>query len=300
MHNILMSIGATCLAIAAATAQPTAPPSAQVPRDEPGDIIVSAPSLKQQSKEFVKAVAAARTFDQLVQFSNPICPAAVGLPEPVLRQIEDRVRLVSTGAGLAVERQCAPNFLIIIAPDKAEMVRQLRQKHPPYFTDVQEWEIAKLIDPRRSVAAWRVKGLLNPDGLPAEKNLNTGISYNESTGTASRIRRSSRPHSVSAVMVIDRDLLKGISTRQLADYAVMRLLTTVDEKKIAALKANSILGLFGRTPGAQARPESVTWWDFNFLKALYSTSNIHAAGAQRSEITRKLQKGMNEAPADPE
>lgn len=300
MRNILIGIGATCVAIAAASAQPAAPPSAPAPRDGPPDIIVSAPSLKQQSKQFVNALAAARTFDQLVQFSNPICPAAVGLPDPVLRQIEDRVRTVANGAGLAVERQCAPNFLIIIAPDKAEMVRQLRRKHPPYFTDVQEWEIAKLTDPRRSVAAWRVKGLLNPDGLPAEKNLNTGISYNESTGTASRIRRSSRPHSVSAVMVIDRDHLKGISTRQLADYAVMRLLTTVDEKKIAALQADSILGLFGDTPGAQARPESVTWWDFNFLKALYSTSNIHTAGAQRSEITRKLQKSMSEVPPEPE
>jgi hypothetical protein len=101
-------------------------------------------------------------------------------------------------------------------------------------------------------------------------------------------------------MVIDRDVLKGVSTRQLADYAVMRLLTTVDEKKIASLKAESILGLFGDRSSPAERPASVTWWDFNFLKALYSTSNIHTAGAQRSEIARKLEKSMRETPADPE
>ena len=295
MRSILVGIGAACLAVTSATAQPAATPSAE----GPNDIIVTAPSLKQQSKQFVNAVAAARTFDQLVQFNSSICPAAVGLPDPVLREIEDRVRTVARGAGLAVERNCAPNFLIIVAPDKAEMVRELRRKYPPYFTDVQDWEIANLIDPRRSVAAWRVKGLLNPDGLQATKDAVTGVSYNESTGTASRIRQSSRPHSVSAVMVVDRDTLKGVSTRQLADYAVMRLLTTVDEKKIGSFEADSILGLFGGSPDPRAQPASVTWWDFNFLKALYSTSNIHTAGAQRSEIARKLEKAMRETPAEP-
>ena len=296
MRKILFRMGTGCAAVAsAAAAQPAQQPAPQ-PADQPGDIVVKAPSLKQQSKQFVNAVAAARTFDQLVLFDSPICPAAVGLSAPVLREIESRVRTVAKGAGLSVEQTCSPNFLIIIAPDKAEMVRGLRRKYPAYFTDLQEPEIAELASPRRSIAAWRVKGLLNPDGLPAEKNLNTGISYNESTGTASRIRKSSRPHSVSAVMVIDRDLLKGVSTRQLADYAVMRLLTTVDEKKLARLEADTILGLFGRG----SRPASVTWWDFNFLKALYSTSNIHTAGAQRSEIARKLEKEMREIPPDPE
>jgi hypothetical protein len=285
--------------VASAAAQP-APAPAQAQEDEPDEIVVSAPSLKQQSRQFVKAVAAARTFDQLVQFSNPICPAAVGLSGPVLREIEDRVRAVAKGAGLGVERNCSPNFLIIVAPDKSEMVRELRRKYPAYFKNLQDWEISKLSEPRSSVAAWRVKGMLNPDGLPAEKNLNTGISYNESTGTASRISLSSRPHSVSAVMVVDRDTLKGVSTRQLADYAVMRLLTTVDEKKIAALEADSILGLFGDATGSASQPPSVTWWDFNFLKALYSTSNIRTAGAQRSEIARKLEKSMRDAPAESE
>lgn len=298
MRSAVLALHAAAALAIESTAPAQRAPAGSVP-EQPGDIVVKAPSLKQQSKEFVDAVASGRTFDQLVQFNDPICPAAVGLSPPVLREIEERVRTVASGAGLSTRRKCAPNFLIIIAPDTAEMVRQLRRKHPPYFTDLQQPEIARLADSRRSIAAWRVKGLLNPDGLPASKSV-AGITHNESAGTASHIRRSSRPHSVSAVLVVDRDLLHGVSTRQLADYAVMRLLTNVDEKKMAALKVDSILGLFGEMPAPAPRPASVTWWDFHFLKALYSTSNVHTAGAQRSAIARRLEKDMCEVPADPE
>jgi hypothetical protein len=84
-------------------------------------------------------------------------------------------------------------------------------------------------------------------------------------------------------VIVDVSRLKGVSSRQLADYAAMF--------SLAQLKAGvpvgdnpSILKLFDAAP--QAAPAGLTDWDQAFLKSLYVTDQ--KSHLQRSQIAREM------------
>jgi len=99
---------------------------------------------------------------------------------------------------------------------------------------------------------------------------------------------------IDDVSLMEARALKGVTTRQLADYAAMRTFAATGAT-VGALPAKSILTLFddGAAPGEA--PASVTWWDFAFLKSLYASSGALTASSQRGEMNRIVAKELSKA-----
>jgi len=83
----------------------------------------------------------------------------------------------------------------------------------------------------------------------------------------------------------------NVTTRQLADYALVRLLAPM-EKKERTPPDTSVLSLFNEGVRPQDAPQSLTWWDLAYLKALSDTRSDIVSDVQRREIRDKMLKEM--------
>jgi hypothetical protein len=114
-----------------------------------------------------------------------------------------------------------------------------------------------------------------------------GFSVNRTTRRASRIVAPVRAVLLAAAVVVERDALDGLSTTQLADYALMRALGRVDPHRLTGASPSTILRVLEAPMGSEL-PGSLTRWDLGFLRGLYgSQANLYAP-AHRGEISRRV------------
>ena len=282
------------LLLGAPAAAVPSPPAAQ------SDIVVEGRrSGKQAIHDFVAAVTPAPTGGQLVRFQDAVCPAATGLPEAQNVQIVARMRQVADAIGLRLATQpCGPNALVIVAGDKQQFIAALRARYPVYFrTGLDE----RAVIPREKgpATAWHIDGLLTADHAPAAVHTpaadgRPGTYYMTSSMDSSRLRPPAIPRFLAGVLVVEAKALAGLTTRQLADYAALRLYATTDP---GALKpsASSILGILD-APMGSAIPLSLTSWDLSFLKGLYHNDDRQFANRQRNQIERSVRKEVGDTP----
>jgi hypothetical protein len=241
---------------------------------------------------FVDAVAGGRIFDQLRQFTEGVCPASIG-PSPAQNAlIVQRIRRVATAAGvpLAPENCDGPNLLVIVARDKAEVVRGLAKKHWGLVSGLSNQEVRRLANSPDPAAAWHVEWLLNADGLPTSRDQVSGIQRVEVGSFATRLRPASRPTFVGAVVVLELNALGGLSLTQVADYAALRTLATIDPRRLRNVDAPSILTMFDDRAAGREPALSLTHWDLSYLTGLYATTNDQYAASQRGRIERLMKK----------
>jgi hypothetical protein len=279
---------------------PPPPTSAPPPADEP-IIVQGTADTRRQINHYVDQLTAAQSDDQLGRFLAPICPKALGLLPGEGELVEQRMRKVAAavGAPLAPEK-CEPNTFVLIGSDKRASIEGVRKQYPALVDGVPNATLKALETSPGPAASWQVVGLIGADGMPLASVRTSGgsdpVRIVKSFGWISRISRLTRPQFLVSVLVIETKALDGVDTRQLADYAVMRTLAPTDTTRRIGVAAPSILKLFdiGITP--ETAPASVTWWDFAFLKALYSTNNEVNAAQQRGDIAHQMQKELSKAP----
>ena len=290
VHHLLSAIAAAAFAIPAAaqTAQPE-------------DIIVQGDRNPQrQVHDFVSQLTPGTFDDQVGRFLDPVCPRVLGLPGGANALVEARFRKVAAAIGAPVAPQdCTVDVYVLVGRNKAEIIDGLRKQAPALVAGVKESVLHRLREAPGPVAAWQIIGRIGSDGVPlttVSTSSGDSVPMASTIGWASRISNITRPRFLGSVLVVEAAALDKVDTRQLADYAVMRTLAPTDTTRQLTLPAQSILQLFDAGASPEMTAQSVTRWDYAYLKALYSTSNSVNAIQQRSEIGRKMSKELQKDP----
>ena len=293
MSRLLISLLLAASVVLPASAQQAPPPGAE---SSPDAIVVQ--GIRDQKKEigkFVDALTPAPVLGQLSRFDWAVCPAAVGLGEAHNQAIAKRMRAVAKAAAMPVAGDdCRPNALLIVAPDKAELIDQLRSKYPAYFERVSEHDIKQLKRGPSPAAAWQVKGLLDADGVEVPYDSVNDYYVVERTDISSRLKTTTRPHFIASIVVVELSAINGLTATQLADYAAMRAFAATDPARVKSKEAQTILAAL-EAPMNSPVPLTLTEWDLAFLKGLYASDPERTATSQRNEmkqiVRRTLQDG---------
>jgi hypothetical protein len=285
--------------IAAAQSPPSPPPQSS----EQPIVVEGTTNPRKQVEHFIEQLTPAHIGEQLGRFLEPICPRVVGLPASEESAIEARMMKVASAVGAPVASgKCAPNIYVIVGGDKRETIQGIRNQFPGLAGDVPAAVFHRLEKAPGPVAAWQVVGEIGADGMPLEmvrtSTAAEPVPFIGPIGVASRIVRNTVPQFLGSVLVIDSRALNGVDTRQLADYALMRTLVPTDTTHQAMLPVSSILQLFDPGMTAENAPSTVTWWDFAFLKAFYSSKNDVVASHERDQVAHKMEQTLAKLPPD--
>lgn len=274
-----------------------------VPGGDDQDIVVVGHNQTSRINRFVQQLTPAPIGSQLATFIDPVCPTVLGLSKADDERVEQRIRRVAAAIGAPVAKpQCTTNLYVLVGGDKAETIAGLRKQFPGLVGGVAGSLMRRLAKAPGPVAAWQVVDQIGSDGMQTSSVQTEAGSAPVrgvfTVGSPSRLVRMTRPFVLGSVLVVEAKALEGVTTRQLADYAVMRTLAPTDTTRTAALPVDSIIKLFDGAAAPDAAPPSVTWWDFAFLKSLYASSNDVVASQQRGQIGRKMAKELAKVPPD--
>jgi hypothetical protein len=276
--------------IASASLQAQEDPETQAP----DVVVVGDPDLEKRTGAFVNALMPHRPgVQQIARFEKRICPAAVGVTSTQKLLINKRIREIVARAGIRVAAaKCQPNLIVIVTDDKRKLTRALANRHAAYLSGLSDRDVERLREAPGGAIAWRIAGApLTADGAPV-------YGLNRTTRQASRITMPTRPQVAAGVIAIETESIYGLSTQQIADYAVMRTLLGSDPTALSATDVPTILKLFD-TPASRAAPSGVTHWDIAALRAAYASRTDLRAPAQRSEVRRQLTRALGASTIGP-
>ena len=269
----------------------TAPAPGATQSSEQDVIVTGRLEREREIRDFVGALTqSAPMTGQISRFEDAICPAAYGLSASVRETIVNRMRQVAAYVGLRVARAgCRPNLLLMVTRDKRAFLGQLADRYPQYF-DEEENSPRRVIAQPGPVSAWHAAIELNAEGQPL--SVQGGFGVNRTGRGQSHITASTRPVFTAAAVVVESQALTGLSTIQLADYALMRGLARTDPHRLTAASPPSILTAIEAPMGSEV-PITITRWDLGFLRGLYASQANLRAPQQRGEIGRQVGSELN-------
>jgi hypothetical protein len=278
-------IPAALLAAAFASAGPALAQDAPQTGAESNIVVTGAPDREEEIRDFVGALTRTPR-SQLSRFDGQICPAVFGLSGPLREGVLNRMRRVTRAVGLRVApARCTPNLLLMVTRDKRALIETLARRYPAFFGEDRASRPSRILSEPGPAAAWHAEAQVNADGRALD--MEGGFYVNRTTRQATRAQAAARPTFVAAAVVVEREALIGLSTTQLADYALMRALARTDPHALPASSPPTILKVL-EAPAESEVPTTLTRWDLGFLRGLYaSQANLHA-GAQRGEIRRSV------------
>jgi len=290
--------------LALAAAQPSPPPasprSAQVaPAPAPlRSVTVEASeerrALRHKVDRFVASAIAQPSGDALDRWNIPICPLVAGLPKAWGELILERISSAALDAHAPLAgRVCRPNLFVVAHNQVAQLVRRwwARDRAGFSFNDRGIETVYRFFRSKRPVRAWYNTRWGDPDGgicMSAESaaTLGAGLPQNLdaqacANGVDTRLTYSSTAANItSVIVVVDMSRMKGMTTRQLADYIALIGLADV-RFDAGPAPVPSILELFDHgTP-----PQGLTRWDRALLYSLYNTSQADRLQVPEMEIT---------------
>jgi hypothetical protein len=298
MRMILSAAAALAFAVPAAAQAQQQPALQQVfqpgDRDRPDIVVVGDPAVRdRQIRTFVEALDDVPGTDPMGRFDRTdLCPAAVGLSEAQNAAIAARMRQIAAAVPLPLAApDCRPNILVLIAPDKEEMIAALRRRHPIYFRNAFN-QIIELPNERGPATAWHLSARVDRNGQPLGFDEETGVEIVSTTVAPSRISMTVRPIFLAAVVVIEARSLAGLTTTQVGDYAAMRAYAPIRPRGLPR-NANSVLTVLD-APMDALIPASVTEWDLAYLRGLYATPAYQSAPRQRADIRRAMTRDLEQ------
>jgi hypothetical protein len=284
-----------------------APTIAQSTRAD--DIVVRAKREQERKAATTYVTNVSRTTDgQLARFHQPICVSVIGgLPREHAAIVEDLIRDVATAAGIPVVRKnpCAANFIVAIAVDGVDLVKDMEKARPDWLTGLGPEDVKALTAPGPA-RAWSITSLRNETGemispprmtdaiaglLPEGRSATTRKSQAPLADvpvlrvrTSSIVTRPDRQDIEASFVVIDRSSINGLTLRQLAGYAAMRGLGHTRPPAPGG-GVSTVLSVLDGTPNP---PRALTVSDATYLKALYSSDGRRIATVERSAIARRI------------
>lgn len=207
--------------------------------------------------------------EPLARFETALCPGVVGLRREAAESMVGRMRAIAEMLGLhtAENGNCQANLVVAFVDDGQAFLSELRDARSYIFAEIPREERVELLGeagPARAML--RVRARLH-DGMPISRRESlTELPQARTWAAHSKIYVATRNDIISALVLFDREAIRGMNLAQLADYATFRALVHRLPDPAAAGQA-SILTLFDE--GA-ARPEGLTEFDLAYLNQLYS------------------------------
>ena len=271
--------------------------AALAPPADTQTIVVEGTNPKRGANNYLDHVLPPIFEGQIGRFEDPLCPATIGLPDNLRDEVLRRLKLVAAVVRIAVDAgKCKANLVIIVVDDKKALIEGMRKKKESYLYGIGNERIGELANSRAAVAAWQITDVIGADGMPLRTD-GDGFPRLFTTVPPSRVVQTTRHRIIGGVVVIEQRGLVNVTTRQLADYALVRLLAPMETKERTA-PDSSVLSLFNQGVRPEDAPQSLTWWDFAFLKALSNTRSDVVADVQRHEIRDKMLQEMAKVPRE--
>ena len=250
--------------------------------------------LRRKVDRFVTAAIVQPSGDALDRWNTPICPLVAGLPKAWGELILERISKAALDAHAPLAGQvCHPNLFVVAHNQVAQLVRKWwRQDRTEFnFNDQGIETVYRFFRSKRPIRAWYNTRWGDPDGgactsAQAAAALGTGLPQSLdaqacANGVDTRLTYSSTASNItSAIVVVDTSRMKGMTTRQLADYIALIGLADV-RLEAGPTPVPSILQLFGH----ETPPAGLTRWDRALLYSLYNTSQTDRLQIPEMEIT---------------
>jgi hypothetical protein len=205
----------------------------------------------------------------LARFADPLCPGVFGVEQTQAEAIVGLIRqsAAELGLRLADPQTCEPNLLLGVMGDPQGYFEGLRKRKPYLFEDLGQGERRALFAVPGPVHTWTRVQERSLGGIPIDQRRNlTDLPQAAVMGAHSLIYVPVRRDITSAMVLIDKKAVQGMSVAQLADYATMSGLSGDQAERLEA-PGESILGVFGEG----SKPAGLTRSDKIFLQTLYST-----------------------------
>lgn len=269
------------LAAGPAFGQDAADPAAGAAQEAPGDldILVTGDRLKQEAaiRSLTAEITRPPRIDKpLPRFYQPFCLKVIGFKPDYAAIVVERITGNASELGVSVGgRDCTPNALLIFTDDAGKAVKTLHKQEPWLFADLFEHQIERALAGSGAAYAWQTTETRGVDGKPFRiveydclgRCPKIEMELNEQYQTG-RLNQPIRMDVRGAVVLIDNAHLPGKTLDQLADYATMRLLASIDDVSAdEAVAVPTILSLFTAPDSA---PPDLSRFDRSYLRALYS------------------------------
>lgn len=223
--------------------------------------------------------------EPLARFEDALCPGVLGLKQEAAEQMVGRLRANAEMLGLrmAENGDCQANVVVGFVTDGQAFLSQLQDRSSYIFAEMTRDERTALLSdagPARAMLRIRAR---SRDGIPISRRENLSQLPTTTMWMAhSKIYSATRNDIISAIVLFDRDAVRGLNLTQLADYATFRALAHRLPGSEAAGEA-SILTLFD--DGA-ARPAELTAFDRAYLEQLYAGLPNMPAPAKLADLAQ--------------
>lgn len=205
----------------------------------------------------------------LARFQDPLCPGIAGVAQAQAEAMVGLIRqnAAELGLRLADPQTCEANLLVAVMDDPRAYLDSLRKRKSWLFDWLGKAEREALFDTPGPAHTWTRVFTRSRDGQPVYPSQSlTDLPLTQMEAAHSLIYVPVRRDIISAMVLIDKKAVQGLSVAQVADYATMRGLSGDQAERLAA-PGESILDLFGEG----AKPAGLTRSDKLFLQTLYST-----------------------------
>lgn len=206
--------------------------------------------------------------EPLPRFEDRLCPGVIGLEREYAELMVTRLRMNAEELGLrlAGEEGCDPNLVIAIVDDSRAYLVDLMERRGYLFRDMNPADREAMLDAADASGVWHQLAARTRDGIRVGRRDNLAQIPEAGMWQAhSRIYRPVRHDITYALVLLNREEVRGLTLRQLADYATLRALATEFPEEAGEGQA-TMLGLFD---DADARPEELTAFDRAWLNRLY-------------------------------
>ena len=192
----------------------------------------------------------------LISLSTPLCLLVAADDAELAATVGKRVIANARKAGARVRRgKCRPNAVIAFAPDAQEQLQEVREKTGRVYGSLYASQLDRLLETEREGFAFQLHDL-------------------RATGAAGGVvsTSSARSEMSAALVVVDAAAAEGLTAKQLADYATLRLLApTTDLRSLPAdADAQATATILTLLRDREAAPAEMTRFDRAYLESLYS------------------------------
>jgi hypothetical protein len=278
----------------AASVTESAPvPAAEQRVGDNGDIIVAAPTRKVIGNQVRAATGPVSQNVPIARFQDPVCVAVGGLSSKVASEIAQRMLDDADLAGITLAGDhCRPNTMVLFVDDAHAEVAKMAKSNHRALLGVGFNARRALLKSEGPAFAWRLTEVRTRDG---ETSLPGDGPPTFHVAVASRVVQPVRQDVVTAVLIVERKAVVGKTSRQLADYAALRLFAGARELPGGGL--DTMLALFGRKA---APPAQLTAFDRGYLRGLYTGGANAFAYTQRGRMAGAIaRENEASAPATP-
>ena len=227
----------------------------------------------------------------LARFGDYACPGVGGLRVESAEMVVSRIRFIAEDLGIPLRKEgdCQPNIFIIFTDDGRADLNELERKTRQVSLNLSQHDKRELLEVEGPVRVFNIvqDRMRNGISLPRRRDLqNAPVGSQE--GGQSLISRGIRRDITTSIVLFDREAVKGLTLRQLADYAAMRVFAQT--RDASGEKApDSILSLFD--PDA-VPPDGLTAFDRAFLTTLYESQPYIPGMGNIQRVAHMLKQQM--------